>query len=153
MSKVLKAKSKDIFAIMDHLFDNGSTAWIVVSGMSMYPFLREDLDMVELARADFSSIKKGDIVLIKRINGEFVLHRVIKMNSSDFFIMGDAQQWIEGPVSENQLKAVAVNIARNNKVISCNNFVLKTLVHLWILIIPIRYRLIQVFHFFSRLTR
>ena len=151
MSKILKAKAKDIFNIMEQLFDNGQSAWIVVSGMSMYPFLREDLDMVELTRARFPGIKKGDIVLIKRLNSEFVLHRVAKKNNSEFYIIGDAQQWLEGPVLENQLKAVVINVKRNNKVISCNSFLLKILVHLWFIVVPIRYKLIRVLHYVEHL--
>lgn len=152
MNKVFKAKAEDIFAMAEHLFNNGNTVWIVVSGMSMYPFLREDIDMVELARTGLANIKNGDIVLIKRVSGEFVLHRVIKKSNSGIFIMGDAQQWIEGPVSEDQLKAVAINISRSSRIISCNNFMLKTLVRSWMLVIPIRYKLIKAFGVFSKLT-
>lgn len=149
MNRVIKAKSKDVFDIMDYLFDNGKTLWIVISGMSMYPFLRESLDMVELKRAEISDIKKGDIVLIKRLTDEFVLHRVVRKNKSEFYIMGDAQQWLEGPISGKQLKAVVININRNNKVISCDSFLLKALVRLWFIVRPIRYKLIRVIRFFE----
>ena len=72
--------------------------------MSMYPFLREDKDKVELAMTSFSCIKKGDVVLIKRESGEYVLHRVLKKSMDHFYIVGDAQQWIEGPLLPEQLK-------------------------------------------------
>lgn len=152
MSNIIKGKSKEIFSLMDNLFDDGKNVWVVVSGMSMYPFLREDIDRVELTRRDFSSIKRGDIVLIQRTSGEFVLHRVLKKNKFDFYIIGDAQQWIEGPILKNQLKAVAININRNGKMISCNNFLLKILIKFWLIVRPIRYKLIRIFRFFHRLS-
>jgi hypothetical protein len=147
VEKVIEGKSYYIFSYMDRLFDQGKTAWVVVTGMSMYPFLRENLDMVELTRASFPSIKKGDIVLIQRLNGEFVLHRVMKKNPSNLYIIGDAQQWLEGPILENQLKAIVINIRRDNKMISCNNRLLNALVCLWFIARPIRNRLIQIIRY------
>ena len=151
MEKVIEGKSDYIFSYMDRLFDQGKTAWVVVTGMSMYPFLRENLDMVELTTAGFSSIKKGDIVLIQRLNGEFVLHRVIKKNPSNLYIIGDAQQWLEGPILENQLKAIVINIRKGNKIISCNNRLLKALVCLWFIARPIRNRLIQIIRYVGQM--
>lgn len=151
MKKVIEGKSDYIFSYMNRLFDQGKTAWVVVTGMSMYPFLRENLDMVELTRAGFSRIKKGDIVLIQRLNGEFVLHRVIKKNPSNLYIIGDAQQWLEGPILENQLMAIAINIRRDNKIVSCNNRLLKALVCLWFIARPIRNRLIQIIRYIGRM--
>lgn len=148
MSNIIKGKSKEIFSLMDKSFDDGKNVWVVISGMSMYPFLREDIDRVELTRREFSHIKKGDIVLIQRTSGEFVLHRVLKKNKFDFYIIGDAQQWIEGPILKNQLKAVAINMNRNGKMISCNNFILKILIKFWLILRPIRYKLIRIFRFF-----
>lgn len=145
MSKVITAKAKEVFKVMDHMFDNGQTVWIVVSGMSMFPFLREDIDMVELKRTEFSNIKRGDIVLVQRLNGEYVLHRVFKKNPCDLLLVGDAQQWLEGPILENQLKAVVVSIKRNNKVISCSNHILIFLSWLWINVRPFRYKILSIY--------
>ena len=145
MSNVITAKAKEVFLLMDLMFDKGKTVWIVVSGMSMFPFLREDLDRVELARTEFSKIKKGDIVLVQRLNGEFVLHRVYKKNYCNLYLVGDAQQWIEGPIFENQLKAVVVGIKRKNKVILSSNYFLKILVCLWIIVRPIRCKLLRIY--------
>lgn len=150
MSRVIKGKSKDVFSIMEHSFDQGKTVWIVVTGMSMYPFLREDRDMVEVIRVSLSGIKRGDIVLIQRHDGEFVLHRVITKDPSSFYVIGDAQQWLEGPIVESQLKATVINIKRNYRMISCNNRFLKALVELWLILRPVRYMLIRVIRFASQ---
>jgi len=151
MSKVITAKANEVFRIMDQIFDYEKTSWVVVTGMSMFPFLREDIDMVEMARTKLINIKKGDIVLVQRQNGEFVLHRVCKKNTCNIFLVGDAQQWIEGPIFEDQLKAVVVSIKRNNKVISCNNFFLKFLIFLWMTVRPIRYKLFKVYTFWRNI--
>ncbi len=151
MNRVIKAKAIEVFTIMERLFDYGKTVWVIVTGSSMYPFLREDNDMVELERTRLSKIKRGDIVLIQRLTGEYVLHRVIKKNRKDFYIVGDAQQWLEGPIQESQLKALVINIRRKNKVISCNNCIEKFFVHLWLIARPIRFKLIQMFRYTEHL--
>ncbi|MBP1756393.1 MAG: peptidase [Firmicutes bacterium] len=150
MSKVITAKANDVFRIMDQIFDHEKTSWVVVTGMSMFPFLREDVDMVEMARTKFSNIKKGDIVLAQRQSGEYVMHRVYKKSAFDFFLLGDAQQWIEGPLFEDQLKAVVVSIKRDNRMISCNNYFLRLLSFFWMTVRPIRYKLFKVYAFIMK---
>jgi len=76
--QVLKVKSSAIFPVITELLDSGQTARITVTGNSMYPFLRAGRDSVELSKASFQEINRGDIVLIKRTNGIYILHRVIK---------------------------------------------------------------------------
>jgi len=109
----------------------------------MYPFLRDGLDCVELSACSFDTAKKGDIVLIQRKTGEYVLHRILCKKKSVFYIIGDAQQWIEGPLEKEQLIAVVSAIRRGKRTISCSNFIWKLLSFLWLGVIPIRYKLLK----------
>ncbi len=80
---------------------------VPVAGSSMVPFLHNG-DMVYLDLPD-SPLKKGDIVLYTRPSGQYVLHRIVKVNSDgSFILLGDAQQqrervesavWIHARVS------------------------------------------------------
>lgn len=144
MHTVLELKAKEVFALAEDVFSCGSSMWITVTGMSMYPFLREGKDQVELYPASYEQISYGDIVLIQRETGEFVLHRIIKKKSDCFYMVGDAQQWIEGPLRKNQLKAVVKKIKRQQRIINCNNPLLIVLVRIWILMLPFRYKLIKL---------
>lgn len=136
-------KAAEIFSLTSEILEQGGHAWITVTGMSMYPFLREDKDSVELSKASFSSIKKGDIVLIKRLDGVFVLHRVCRKEKDCFYMVGDAQQWIEGPLAPEQIQAKVTRIKKNGRVIDCKNPILRLCVSIWMLVTPFRYKIFK----------
>ena len=158
MCNVKRVKSAEIFPIVSEILTQGGHAWIVVTGVSMYPFLREDKDSVKLTATSFKEIKRGDIVLIKRETGEYVLHRVLRKAENSFYMIGDAQQWIEGPLMPKQLIAVVTAIKKGqSEAINCNNFVWKLLSGMWLNMIPLRhvvFKLIgvirKVYYFFKR---
>lgn len=70
-------KSKIAFPFIKEILDKGSRVRITVTGMSMYPFLREHMDSVELSKANFSERDRGDIVMVMRNSHEYVMHRVM----------------------------------------------------------------------------
>lgn len=139
MCEVKRIKAVDMFIIINEILQQGGKAWITVTGMSMYPFLRENKDSVELASGSFETIKRGDIVLIRRMSGEYILHRVLYKNADSFYIIGDAQQWIEGPLKAYQLVAAVAAIKRGDFPINCNNLIWRILTALWLYFIPVRH--------------
>ena len=157
MSEVIEktklVKAAELFSLTSEILAQGGHAWITVTGMSMYPFLREAIDSVELSKASFASIKKGDIVLIKRMNGAFVLHRVFRKKKDCFYMVGDAQQSVEGPVLPEQLQAVVTKIKRKERTINCDNLLLRACVSLWMIVVPIRYKIFKVFRVSKKLIR
>ncbi len=153
MREVKLIKSAAIFPIIKEILNDGTDVWITVTGMSMYPFLREDKDSVKLAPAGFESIAKGDIVLIKRTSGEYILHRVLKKEKGDFYMVGDAQKWIEGPLKPEQLIAVVTEIKRKDHQFSCQSFWWKLLVSFWMNIIPFRNYFIKAIRILNKLRK
>ena len=153
MREVKKIKSAEMFPVIIEILEGGGRAWITVTGMSMYPFLREDEDCVELSPTSSISIKRGDIVLIKRVTGEYILHRVLKREKESFYIIGDAQQWIEGPLMPEQLIAVVTAVKRNNRQFTCQNKIWKLLVRIWINVIPLRHLFLKGIRFFAKAKR
>ncbi len=143
MCEVKRIKSAELFPVIKEVLEGGSRVWITVTGMSMYPFLREDTDCVELSQVSINTIKKGDIVLIQRVTGEYILHRVLRKEKEKFFIVGDAQQWIEGPLKSEQLIAVVTAVKRKKHQISCQSMLWRILVGLWINIIPLRHIILK----------
>jgi len=96
MCQVRKVKSSELFPVIKEILSEGRTAWITVTGNSMYPFLREDIDSVKLSAASLETIKKGDIVLIRRLTGEYILHRVIRKEDDCFYMVGDPKGGLRG---------------------------------------------------------
>lgn len=153
MYEIKKVKSKELIPLIQELLEHGGKAWITVTGMSMYPFLRENLDSVELATASFEGVKRGDIVLIRRASGEYVLHRVLKKESDVFYIIGDAQEWIEGPLKKEQLVAKVDSIKRNGQLINYNSKILKLLTKVWLGVIPMRHIILRGIRLVSKINR
>ncbi len=148
-------KAVDIFSITNDILNQGGQAWITVTGMSMYPFLTEGRDSVELSKTSFAEIKKGDIVLIRRLTGAYVLHRVLKIQRTKdcFYMIGDAQQWIEGPLAPEQLQAVVTSIKRKGRVIRCDSKLLKFCVSIWLLLIPVRSKTLKCARLAKRIAK
>ena len=56
---------------------------LVISGGSMTPFLAPGRDIVYLSKAD-RILKRGDMVLYQRKNGDYVLHRILRADHGSY---------------------------------------------------------------------
>ena len=65
-----------------------------------------------------SKPKRKDIVLYKRDNGQYVLHRIIKEKDNLYTIVGDNQHVKEYPIRLDQILGVVSEITRKDKVIN-----------------------------------
>lgn len=138
MCNIKYANVGSMFPLMKEVFRKGGSVCITMTGNSMKPFLRGEIDSIELSAADFTCIRNGDIVLAKRDRGQYVLHRVYKICSSHFYINGDAQLWVEGPLRPDQLAAVVTAVHRGKKRISCSGISWKLFSCLWMHTFPFR---------------
>ena len=76
---------------------------VPIKGVSMRPFLR-DGDYAYLVSLP-GKLKRGDIVLYRRKNGQYVLHRIYKvLKNGDYLMLGDSQMEPE-PMREEQFRA------------------------------------------------
>ena len=64
----------------------GRDVVLKTKGNSMLPFIRGDKDSVRLRKLD--CLEVGDIVLA-RLPGRYVMHRIISCEGDDFVMMGD----------------------------------------------------------------
>lgn len=85
-------------------------------GVSMEPLLHENTTLVVIVK-DYPKLKKGDIVLYQRANGNFVLHRIIRCGEEFLFIRGDNCYYLE-KVYKSQIKGGVVQVYRNGKFFS-----------------------------------
>lgn len=145
MSELRLVKAKGLFPVIGELLDNGQSARIIVTGTSMYPFLRDGIDSVELSRTSFYDIQRGDIVMILRDNGQYVMHRVFRKEEDCFYMVGDAQQLIEGPLRPEQLVAVISAVWRRERRVECSNMMWKLLSILWMGLLPFRSLIIRTY--------
>lgn len=150
MLTINQVKSEVLFPVVIECLNSGQNAKITVTGNSMLPFLREFKDSVELTGVRFEQIKRGDIVLIRRYSGAYVLHRVLKKEQDCFYMVGDAQQWIEGPLYPDQLIAKVPRVWRKGKEIDCESFLWKILSLIWLRLRIFRRKMLRVYFILSK---
>ncbi|MBR1442771.1 MAG: S24/S26 family peptidase [Firmicutes bacterium] len=119
-----------IYDIMKEKLDNGGDVIFNPHGISMLPILRNDGDRVVIRKKD-GRLDKHDMAFFRRDNGQFVLHRVIKVNSDSYDMCGDNQSYIEKNVREDQIIAYVTGIYRGDKYISCDNKQYLLYVKIW----------------------
>ncbi len=144
MFEIKKIKTASLFPLISEILELGQNTRITVSGDSMYPFLRDGVDSVELTKGSFEQLYRGDIVMIQRADGHYVMHRLIRKNKDCFFMVGDAQQWVEGPLYPEQLIAVVTAIWRKDKRILCSNGLWRFLTGFWLYMRHFRYFFLKV---------
>ena len=116
---------------------------LTVTGMSMYPLLRNRLDSVLLKKAN--EIKKYDILLYTREDGSYVLHRAVKINENTVDIIGDGESRIEKDASKEKIIAFVEEIKRGKRIIKTNSLLYKLYCRVWTLLIPIRVRMLNTY--------
>ena len=89
--------TREYVSILRELTEQGKEAGMVVAGNSMSPFLVDKRDFIFFVKAD-RKLKKGDIVFFQRKSGQYVMHRICKVRPEGYYIVGDAQQEIGGPI-------------------------------------------------------
>lgn len=89
-------------------------------GTSMQPFIVQGRDKVTLAALP-ERIKKYDIILYKRENGTFVLHRVTGKKENAYIFRGDNQFSDEYGIKREQMIGRVTEIIRGDDVIPVND--------------------------------
>lgn len=96
------AASEDLIRAV---IDGGDPFSFKPYGTSMLPVIREGRDSVSIVRLD-GRAQLYDILLYKRPNGKFVLHRVIAVGEEDYTLCGDNRVAIERGVGEDWIIGV-----------------------------------------------
>lgn len=116
--------------------ETGGRARLTVTGRSMLPLLRAYRDAVELIPISGPQ-RKGTIVLYRRKNGQFVLHRIVALTDSGYIVSGDNEA-VREPVSQEQLLAAVDGLVRKGRPVSMKNLSYKGYVALWVGLFPFR---------------
>ena len=137
--------SGEAFApVLQEILSAGGSTCIVVSGSSMYPFLKHGRDTVFLRAHKDEDLKRGQILLFQRPDQSLVLHRIRKVLPDGHLVMnGDAQTWCE-TISAHQVLAVVTSVERNGRKLSCDKALFRLWNFLWYPTRPIRTVLFQI---------
>lgn len=134
------------------MLNEGKQIKISPHGFSMYPYLVSDRDEVILEKPK-REYRRGDIVLYRRDTGLYVLHRVhhVSKDHEFYYMLGDSQKTVEGPLRKDQLLAIAVLLIRNGREISVNSFWYRVSYHIWFALRHFRIRIIKLWRWIRRI--
>lgn len=102
--------------------DGGEVVRIRLVGQSMYPFLRQDTDVLIIGPKSKKKIRVGDAVLAC-YNGSYILHRVVLIcKSGEYVLQGDANMKRWECVNYQNIAGVLISIERSHQIVTyCNN--------------------------------
>ena len=120
----------ELSAILGEQLDKGGRVRLTVSGMSMYPMLRNGIDSVVLEKAAF--YKKGDIPLYIRPDGSYILHRIVGKNGEEYTLCGDNQMDREEGVSRSRFIAKVAGFYRRSRYVPVSALWYRFYTFLWV---------------------
>ena len=88
-------------SIKEYLANNGEF-FTTPHGDSMWPLLHNKKDAIRVVSTD-SRLKKHDVALYIRSNGQYVLHRVMKVYADSYVMCGDSQFNLEYGIKDEQV--------------------------------------------------
>lgn len=94
--------------IIEAALATGATVRFTATGSSMFPFLRHG-EVVELASCPTHRLRPGDVVLARRPDGHYVMHRIMVVEPGRVYMVSDAGRqdgWI--PAANILARAIAV---------------------------------------------
>lgn len=126
------------------LLREGAELPLVISGSSMLPFLAPGRDSV-LLKAPDRPFRCGDIVFYRRRNGDYVLHRIRRIENGRCWMVGDAQTVIEGPLDEGCIFAYVTQVQRKGKIEKPGTFCWDFFARTWLRLVPMRHLILKAY--------
>ena len=121
-------------------------------GISMNPMIKQDRDLSIIEKPK-GRLKKYDVAFYKRPNGQYVLHRVVKVLDDGYVILGDNCVNKEFNIKETQILGVLVSLVRNGKEVDLNSFGYKLYVRARYAHYPVRVIIFRTKRFLRKLIK
>ena len=140
----MKIDTKIYLSFLKEMIEQNMDVSIVISGNSMSHFLVNQRDVIYLSKIN-RKLKKGDLVLYQRLSGQYVVHRIVKVKKSGYYLAGDNQIAIEGPILDKQIFGLVTKVKRKGKWIEAGNFWWEFFEHVWIWVLPWRMIILKIY--------
>ena len=139
--------------VLCELLSAGGSFRMTITGTSMLPTLHDGRDQVEIS-APARPYRKYDLPLYKRDNGQFVLHRIVRIApDGSITCCGDHQCVLEPGLRQDQMLGLVVGFCRKGKSFSADHLGYRIWVRFWMMLFPCRHFLVRVYHFVDRLRK
>lgn len=134
--KVKVLDPQELIPSLLNLLEETDPIPLLISGNSMSPFLAHGRDTVYLSKITMPP-QRGDIILYRRDNGKYVLHRVYEAGAT-YTMVGDAQTLLERGIRPEQLLAKVTAVDRKGKLLKKGSFCWNFFETVWLRMLSIR---------------
>ncbi len=138
---------------IEKLLLDGYSIRLKPQGYSMYPLFISGRDEAVISPCVPESLHRGDVVLYRRDQSILVLHRIWKVTESGFYMVGDNQTEIEGPLRPDQIRGKLTACCRNGREFTTADPFYRLLSGIWLWFRPFRPLAHKIADLFRRLRR
>lgn len=127
---------EQMMPLIKECLQEGKTVKLSPRGTSMLPMIRQGIDSVVLSPVP-EKLKKFDLPLYQRDNGQYVLHRIVDVGEC-YTCVGDNQFELEKGLRHDQMIAVMIAFTRGNKRYDAKNAAYRFYCRFWHYSRPVR---------------
>lgn len=131
-------------SVLRELTEEGHEVSMVISGSSMAPFLIHQRDTIFFRKPD-RDLKAGDMVFYQRPTGQYVMHRIWRIKPDGYYLIGDGQTKIEGPVKREQIFGLITEVIRKGQRLRPGDFWWEFFAGVWRHLIPFRWGIMKCY--------
>ena len=133
---------KQLMPLIQERLSMGKNVTFMPRGTSMLPMLHQGVDQVTLSPLP-DRLRKYDLPLYQRKNGQYVLHRVVRADST-YSCCGDNQFAFESGLEHSQMIALVTSFTHHGKVISVRHPLYRLYCRYWHYSRPVRHLLCRI---------
>lgn len=137
-------------SMLRQLVEEGHEVSLLISGNSMLPFLIHERDTIYF-KQPARPLKPGDMVFYQRLTGQYVMHRIYRIRSDGYYLLGDAQQQVEGPLRREQIFALVTKVRRKGKMLREGDLCWMFFQYFWRWLRPLRWKILSCYHKLKKL--
>lgn len=129
MKKQVNANLDVLMPVIHESFAAGKSVRFSPQGTSMLPMIRQNIDTVVISPIQ-GNLKKYDLPLYQRANGQYVLHRIVEVGET-YTCMGDNQFVKEPGLQRSQMLAVVTAFYRGERKYTTEDLSYQIYCRLW----------------------
>lgn len=142
--------TEDLAEEVRKLVSEGKNVTVTARGNSMNPVFRDRKDRITLSPCDKEKIKLRDVVLVRTMDGRYVIHRIIRKTGETIVLSGDGNVAITETALSTEIIALVTGYTRNGKERSCSSACWKAYSRLWMVLAPARKPLLRIWRKINR---
>jgi len=117
IDKEIKINLEDMFPVIMEQISSGGDFVFGPKGISMLPLIKQGEDSVVISPVK-EPLKKYDVPLYRRANGQFVLHRIVAVRKDGYVLCGDNQYEREYGITDSNIIGIMTKIKKKDGIIS-----------------------------------